>query len=54
MRMGNVTNLSLNGFKWVENASQFNEDFTKIYNEESDEGLPFLLETMKIKKLQNL
>ena len=25
-----------NGFKWVEDTSQFNEDFIKSYNEESD------------------
>ena len=30
--------LPVNGFKWVENAPQFNEDFIKRYNEESDEG----------------
>ena len=30
--------LPVNCFKWIENASQFNEDFIKNYNEESDEG----------------
>ena len=54
-------------------ASQFNEDFIKGYNEESDEGyflevdvhypkklhelhndLPFLLERMKIEKIEKL
>ena len=29
--------LPIIGFKWIENASQFNEDFIKSYNEESDE-----------------
>ena len=33
-----VKKLSVNGFKWVEEASQFNEDFIKIYNEDSDGG----------------
>ena len=30
--------LPLNGYKWAKNASQFNEDFIKNYNEESDTG----------------
>ena len=30
--------LPINGCKWVENTSQFNEDFIKSYNENSDEG----------------
>ena len=29
--------LPLNGFKWVGNTSQFNEDLMKSYIEESDE-----------------
>ena len=28
----------LNGFEWIEDTSQFNEDFKKSYNEESDKG----------------
>ena len=30
--------LPVNNFEWIEDTSQFNEDFIKIYNEESDEG----------------
>ena len=30
--------LPVDGFKWVENKSQFNKDFIKKYNEHSDEG----------------
>ena len=30
--------LPVNGFKWVEETSKFNEDFIKSYNEDSDEG----------------
>ena len=30
--------LPVNGFKSVEDTSQFNKDFIKSYNEESDEG----------------
>ena len=26
-------NLPINGFKWVEETSQFNEDFIESYNE---------------------
>ena len=28
----------VNNFEWIEHTSQFNEDFIKNYNEESDEG----------------
>ena len=31
----------LNGFKRVENTSQFDKDFMKSYNEDSDEGFFF-------------
>ena len=30
--------LPVNNFKWTENTFQFNEDFIKSYNEESDKG----------------
>ena len=30
--------LPVNIFEWIEDTSQFNEDFIKNYNEESDEG----------------
>ena len=28
---------SANNFEWIQDTSQFNEDFIKSYNEESDE-----------------
>ena len=28
----------VNNFEWLENTSQFNENFIKNYNEESDKG----------------
>ena len=28
----------VNNFEWVKDTSEFNEDFTRSYNEESDEG----------------
>ena len=31
--------LSVKNFEWIEYTSQFNEDFVKSYNEESDEGI---------------
>ena len=30
--------LPVNKFEWIEDTSQFNEDFIKSYNEECDEG----------------
>ena len=30
--------LLVNNFDWIGNTSQFNEDFIKDYNEESNEG----------------
>ena len=31
-------NLPVNKFNWIKDSSQFNEDFIKNYNEESDKG----------------
>ena len=36
--MGNIAKLPVNKFEWIEVISKFNEDFIKIYYEESDEG----------------
>ena len=33
-----LQNLPVNNFGWIEDTSQFNEDFKKRYNEENDEG----------------
>ena len=62
--------LPVNNFEWIKDTSQFNEDFIKNYNEESDEryvdfqyleklhelhnDLPFLPERMKIEKVEKL
>ena len=35
--------LPVNNFEWIKDTSQFNEDFSKNYNEESDEG--YILDT---------
>ena len=39
-----LQNLPVNNYEWIEDTSQFNEDFIKKYNEESDEG--YFLESM--------
>ena len=31
-------NLPVNNFEWIKDTFQFNEDFIRKYNEESDEG----------------
>ena len=36
--------LPVNNFEWIKDTSQFNEDFIKNYNEESDEE--YFLELM--------
>ena len=36
--MGNAVTLPENNFDWIEDTSQFNEDFIKNYNEENNEG----------------
>ena len=36
--MGDAEKISIKNFQWIENTSQFNEDFIKGSNEESDEG----------------
>ena len=36
--MGNISKAPISNFEWIEETSQFNEDFIKNYNEESDEG----------------
>ena len=37
-RWAMLQKLPVNKFEWIEDTSQFNEDFIKNYNEESDEG----------------
>ena len=43
--------LPVNKFKWIEDTSQFNEDFIKNYNEESDEGYFFEVDIQYFKKI---
>ena len=62
--------LPVNNFEWIKDTSQFNKDFIKDYNEESNDGyflevdvqyleklygdLPFLPERMNTEKVEKL
>ena len=46
--------LPVNNFEWITDTSQFNEDFIKIYNKESDEGYFFEVDVQYPKKLHEL
>ena len=40
--------LPVNNFEWIKNNSQFNEDFIKSYNKESDIFSKLILSILKI------
>ena len=46
--------LQVNKFEWIEEISQFNEDFIKKYNEESDEGYFLEVDVQYPEKLHEL
>ena len=46
--------LSLYNFEWIKDTSQFNEDFIKSYNEESDEGYFLEVDVQYLEKLHEL
>ena len=46
--------LPVNKFEWIEDTSQFNEDFIKNYNEESDEGYFLDVDVQYPEKLHEL
>ena len=46
--------LPLINFKWIKDTSQFNEDFIKNYNEESDEGCFLTVDVQYLEKLYEL
>ena len=53
--MGNVTKVACKWeFKWVEDISEFNEDFIKSHNDESDEGTFLEVEVQYPEDLHNL
>ena len=45
--------LRVNNFKWVEDISEFNEDFIKSYNDENDEGYFLEVDSQYPKNLHN-
>ena len=45
--------LPVNGFRWVEGLPQFNEDFIKNYDQNSDKGYIFKVDIDYQKKLFN-
>ena len=47
-------NLPVDGFKWVKDLSQFNEDFTKKYDKNSNKGYFLEVDAEYPKKLFNL
>ena len=46
--------LPVNNFEWIKNTSQFNEDFIKKYNVESDEGYFLEADVQYLENLQEL
>ena len=46
--------LPVNKFEWIEDASKFNEDFIKIYNDESGEEYFFEVDVQYREKLRKL
>ena len=46
--------LLLNNHEWIEDTSQFNEDFIKNYNEENDEGYFLKVDVQYLQKLHQL
>ena len=46
--------LPVNEFEWIKDTSQFNEDFIKNYNQESDEGYFLEVDVQHIEKLHEL
>ena len=46
--------LPVNKFEWIKDTSKFNEDFTKNYNEERDEGYFLNVDVQYPEKLHEL
>ena len=46
--------LPVNNFEWIKDTSQFNRDFVKNYNEESDEGYFLEVDVHCMEKLHEL
>ena len=46
--------IPVNNFEWIKDASQFNEDFIKNYNKESDEGYILEVDVQYLETLHEL
>ena len=46
--------LPVNNFGWIKDTSQFNQDFIKKYDEESDEGYFLEADVQYLEKLNEL
>ena len=46
--------LPVNNFEWIEDISQFNENFIKTYNKESDEGCFLEVDVQYLEQLHEL
>ena len=51
---GMLQKLLVNNFEWIKDTSQFNKDFIKNYNEESEEGYFFEIDVRYPEKLHEL
>ena len=49
-----LQNLTVKIFEWIEDTSQFNEDFIKNYDEESDKGYFLEVDVQYTEKLHEL
>ena len=52
--MGNVAKASVNNFEWIRDASRFDKDFIKNYNDESDDGYFLEVDVQYLEKLLEL
>ena len=52
--MGNVSKLPVNGFKWIEDTSEINEEFIKNYDENIDKGHILEVDVKYPKKVHDL
>ena len=46
--------LPVKNFEWIEDSSQFNKDFVKDYNEESDKRYSIKVDVQYTKKVQEI
>ena len=46
--------LPLSSFKWIEEIYEFNEDFIKSYNDDSEEGYFLEVDVQYLENLHNL